>query len=56
MKNKWRVKCDDEVWFFDTRNKARKFAKHLKNHPANKNIRAFGPYKNADGIVTIKKV
>jgi len=50
---RWCVVCDDESWRFRTRREARAFAARLKRHPANVDVRRFGPYANADGRVYI---
>ena len=52
---KWTVICDDEKWFFKTRKKAREFSRGLNRHPANANIRLFGPYLNANGIARVQR-
>lgn len=54
--NKWAVYCDDEKYFFTTRAKARELAKKLNSHPANTNIRKFGPYKNVTGVARVYKL
>lgn len=51
----WKVICDDECWTFNTRDQARAWARKINNHPANANIRAFGPYSNVDGIARVVK-
>ena len=51
--HRWLVECDDEHKSFSSRSAAREYAARLANHPANVNIRRFGPYKNVDGIARI---
>lgn len=46
---RWLVVCDDEARSYKTRSAAKEAARSLQGHPANANIRAFGPYKNVDG-------
>ena len=52
-RNRWLVECDDERASFSTRAKARAYAVRLSGHPANANIRLFGPYSNVDGIAQV---
>lgn len=49
----WVVVCDDEVWSFATRQKAREYATSLRRHPSNVDIRRRGGYRNADGDVRV---
>lgn len=49
----WALVIDGEVEFFATREKARAAARVVAKHPTNKNARAFGPYKNVDGIARV---
>lgn len=53
FKNRWLVVCDDELESFSTRAKARAAAGRISGHPANANIRLFGPYLNVDGIAQV---
>lgn len=52
-KKRWAVECDGERWRFATRAQARSFAERLNSHPANGNIRLFGPYLNVDGCARV---
>jgi hypothetical protein len=51
--HRWLVECDDERASFSTRAKARAYAVRLSGHPANANIRLFGPYTNVDGCARV---
>lgn len=46
---RWLVECDDERFNYRSRERARAAAARLNSHPANVNIRAYGPYRNVDG-------
>ena len=50
---RWGVVCDDERWVFSTRARAREWAARVNRHPANANIRMFGPYRNVDGVARL---
>lgn len=52
-RTRWAVECDGEVWDCSTRAEARELRRWLWRHPANANIRTFGPYLNVDGIPRI---
>ena len=51
--HRWLVECDGERASFPTRAKARAYAVSRSGHPANANIRLFGPYTNVDGIAQV---
>ena len=50
---RWAVECDDERWSFKTRREAREYARHINRHPANQDIRRFGPYASVDGVARV---
>jgi hypothetical protein len=50
---RWVVECDGEMWEYRTREEAREQQRRVNGHPANSNIRKFGPYANVDGIARI---
>jgi len=50
----WAVIIDDETEWYATRAAARAKAKWHNRHPANVDIRRFGPYKNVTGRARVK--
>jgi hypothetical protein len=50
---RWLVACDDERACYRTRARAREIAAQISGHPANEDVRRFGSYRNADGIVRV---
>jgi|GEM_PF-5248857 len=53
-RREWLVECDDERRRFATRAQAREYAGWLNRHPANRDIRAHGPYRNVDGRARVE--
>lgn len=51
--HRWLVVCDDERKSYHSRSAARYAAAALNGHPANANIRRFGPYANARGAARV---
>jgi len=52
---RWVVTCDDEREYYRTRAEARARARAWRRHPSVMNIRMFGPYRNATGIVRVER-
>lgn len=50
---RWSVEIDGERFAFRTRDEARQCAARHNRHPANVNIRTFGPYRNVDGTARV---
>jgi hypothetical protein len=51
---RWAVECDGEREVYGTREAARRAAERWSRHPANQDIRAHGPYRNATGSVAVR--
>ncbi len=52
-KRRWVVKIDGEIERYATRAEAREAAAWHNRHPANIDIRRFGPHQNVDGIARV---
>lgn len=50
---RWLVICDDEREEHNTRSQARKAAAEINRHPANRDIRRHGGYRNVDGVARV---
>lgn len=51
-RHRWLVVCDDEASSYRTRQAARAACRRIAGHPANRDIRRFGPY-NVTGLARV---